>query len=181
MDHGWVEDLSRRLNGWKDKSALSNWNCFSVRNRDKRIGTQEEREISIGSCRYFEDFRKRDRDENLDNECSEACKKPVGKNRSKMIQRRIESIFAIETDIVSSPASFCLLNQPLIDLDRAIYIYIFPCTIVNLTTSVFNWNNILIDLFIYKIPIFPIDPSNWINFSYLKLPIKIKLGQSTYF
>lgn len=51
--------------------------------------------------------------------------KNQGKNRSKMIQRRIESIFAIETDIVSSPASFCLLNQPLIDLDRAIYIYIY--------------------------------------------------------
>lgn len=47
------------------------------------------------------------------------AKNAVGKNRSKMIQRRIESIFAIETDIVSLPASFCLLNQPLIDLDRA--------------------------------------------------------------
>lgn len=63
------------------------------------------REISIGSCR---DFRKRD--ENLDNECSEACKKPEGKNRWKMIQRRIESIHAIETDIASLPASFRLLN-----------------------------------------------------------------------
>lgn len=60
----------------------------------------------------------------LDNECSEACKKPAGKNRSMMIQRRIESIFAIETDIVS----FCLLNQPLIDLERCSFqIYItFP-------------------------------------------------------
>lgn len=56
------------------------------------------------TCRDFRDFRKRD--ENLDNECSEACKKPEGKNRWKMIQRRIESILAIETDIVS----FRLLN-----------------------------------------------------------------------
>lgn len=67
-----------------------------------------------------------EKERSLDNECSEACKKPAGKNRSMMIQRRIESIFAIETDIVS----FCLLNQPLIDLER--------CSFQNLITSVSN-------------------------------------------
>lgn len=92
---------------------------------NKRIGIQRRERSLLDLADTLESLEK-EIERSLDNECSEACKKPAGKNRSMMIQRRIESIFAIETDIVS----FCLLNQPLIDLER--------CSFQNLITSVSN-------------------------------------------